>query len=138
MRKRALTLNVLLLLVVNDSLDGIAQLLMKKGLAHTGINAVTFGNILEFTLKSASSCMVWLGIFVYALSFLLWIIILSRVDVSVAVPMTNASYIIIPILAVFFLHENVSLLRWSGIALIFIGMYFISRSKSAADKRGGP
>ena len=129
MKNNSLTLKIFLLIVLNDVGDTIAHLLMKKGLMHTGIGSVNLGNIVEFTVKNASSPLVWLGVIVFTLNFFVWIVILSRVDLSIAMPVGSTSYIFVPIVAMIFLREDVSPLRWVGIILIVFGIHFVSQSK---------
>ncbi len=131
MKNNSLTLKVFLLIVLNDIGDTIAQLLMKKGLSHTGIDSVNINNIAEFSSKNAASPLIWIGIFVFILNFFVWIVILSRVDLSIAMPVGSTSYIFVPIAAMIFLHEHVSLMRWAGIALIIMGIHFVSQSRSS-------
>lgn len=135
MRSSGLTLKIFLLIVLNDVGDTIAQLLMKKGLIQTGIDSVNFGNIAEFAVRNASSPLVWLGIFVFVLNFFIWIVILSRVDLSIAMPVGSTSYIFVPIVAMIFLHEHVSVLRWAGILLIALGIHFVSQSRKPEEGR---
>ena len=129
MRQNHLTLKIFALLVLNELGDTLAQLLMKKGLMHTGIDSVTFANILEFCARNSSSLLLWLGIIMQALNFFVWIVILYKIDLSIAMPAGSTSYIFIPLAAAVFLHERVSLLRWAGICLIVVGIHFVSRSK---------
>ena len=129
MKKGDLTLKVFALIILNDLLDSVAQLCMKKGLDGTGISAITFLNISEFGLRTLSSWLIWVGIFIYIISFLLWIVILYRIDLSIATPVGSTAYIFIPIMAVIFLHEHISPIRWLGIAMIILGIYFASQSK---------
>ena len=63
---------------------------------------------------------------IYLFNFFLWMNILSKIDLSVALPLAGSSYILIPIAAVFFLHEFVTPMRWLGLVLIVLGIYFIS------------
>ncbi len=107
---------------------------MKKGLIHTGISSVNFANLVEFAIKNASSLTVWLGISIYALNFFVWIFILYKVDLSIAMPAGSTSYIFVPIAAVFFLHEHVGLLRWIGILCIVLGIHFVCQSKKHVEE----
>lgn len=130
--KGSLTLKIFALIVLNDMLDGVAQLLIKKGFIATGISNVTFGNICEFVLRNALSPLVVSGVLIGFLSCLLWFVILSRIDLSIALPVGSTIYIFVPLLAVFFLHEQVGPLRWAGIFLIIAGIYCVSKSKHSA------
>ncbi|MFH1189933.1 MAG: EamA family transporter [Candidatus Omnitrophota bacterium] len=134
MKSSGLTLRIFLLIVLNDVGDTIAQLLMKKGLNHTGIGSIDFGNIAEFAAGAASSPLVWFGVFVFILNFFVWIVILSRVDLSIAMPVGSTSYIFVPIAAMIFLGEHVGALRWAGILLIALGIHFVSKSSKAPDE----
>lgn len=131
-----LTLKIFALIVLNDLGDTLAQLLMKKGLIHTGISSVTFGNILEFCARNSSSVLLWLGIAVQLLNFFIWIVILYKVDLSIAMPVGSTCYIFIPIAAAIFLHEHVSLLRWAGIIMIVFGIHFVSQSVQSTEGAG--
>ena len=129
MKKGHLTLKVFALIMLNDILDSVGQLCMKKGSAQTGISIISFHNIIEFGLRSLSSWLIWSGILIYLVSFVLWLIILYRIDLSIAILLGSAAYVFVPIIAIIFLHESVSPLRWVGIAFIIFGIYFISQSK---------
>ena len=129
MKHSHLTLKIFLLIVLNDLGDTLAQFLMKKGLIATGIDAVTFGNLVEFIVRNASSVLLWAGLAVYVFNFFIWIVVLYKADLSVAMPVGSTSYILVPLVASVFLHERVDALRWVGIALIVLGIHFVSRSR---------
>ncbi len=128
MKTGKLTFTIFLLIIFNDLGDSLAQLLMKKGLLQTGIEVVTWRTMIEFLAHNASSPFIWAGIAVYALNFFLWIVILSHIDLSVAMPIGSMTYLMIPFLAIFFLKEQITFLRWIGIAFIVAGIYFVSKS----------
>src|SRR3989338_2617285 len=129
MKKGHLSLKIFSLIVLNDIVDGIAQVFMKKGLTETGISAVGFNNIFEFVSRNASSGLIWLGIIISILNFFLWLIILYRVDLSIAMPVGSTIYIFVPIMSMVFLNEHVGPLRWAGIILIILGIHFVAKSK---------
>jgi multidrug transporter EmrE-like cation transporter len=64
----------------------------------------------------------------YCLSIGIWLIVLSRLEVSAAYPLLSIGYIITAVVGYFFLDENVDSSRIAGIALICVGIVFISRS----------
>lgn len=134
MKKSHLTLKVFLLIVLNDLIDTVAQVFMKKGLIQTGIDHVNLSNIIEFATKSVSSPILWLGIFIFALNFFVWIAILYKVDLSIAMPVGSFCYIFIPICAMIFLHENIGLVRWAGIICIVLGIHFVAQSKKPIEE----
>lgn len=136
MRKSPLTFKIFLMIVATDIGESLAELAIKKGLIETGINTVTLHNTLGFILRNGSSLLVWLGVAIYLVNFLIWITILSRIDLSVAFPVGSTSYVFIPILAMIFLHETVGPERWAGILLIVAGIHFVSKSSHSTKIKG--
>jgi drug/metabolite transporter (DMT)-like permease len=120
------------LIVLNDLGDTAAQILMKKGLIQTGIDSVNLGNVAQFIALSAASAYLWLGILIFALNFFVWIVVLYKVDLSIAMPVGSFSYIFVPMCAMLFLREEISLIRWVGIICIVLGIHFVAQSKKPA------
>jgi len=134
MNKNHLTLKIFFLIVLNDLIDTTAQVLMKKGMVQVGINHVNLNNIAEFVSKGASSPFLWLGIFVFTLNFFVWIVILYKLDLSIAMPVGSFCYIFIPVCAMLFLHENISAVRWAGIICIVLGVHFVAQSRKSVQE----
>lgn len=129
-----LTLKIFLAVVLNDHIDGFAQVLMKKGLIETigfplGIREFGF-----FIIHNAASPLLWMGILLYAVNFFLWIGILTQIDLSLAIPLGSTTYLIVPAIAVVLLHEKLTFLKCAGIFLIIIGILFVSKSKSSIQQ----
>ena len=84
-----------------------------------------------FTPWVGAGIILLLGFFVSYLSAL------SFADLTYVQPATAAGYILIAVLAKFFLHENISPLRWAGIALITMGVGFVATGPAkTANARG--
>jgi drug/metabolite transporter (DMT)-like permease len=60
--------------------------------------------------------------------FINWLIVLSHVDLSYAQPVTSLSYASVCILSVIYLHEEISPVQFLGIALVLVGVWFISQT----------
>jgi len=129
-------LKVVALIILKDTIESFGDLFFKMGALSTGINNVVISNFLEFAARITSNPWLWIGIIFYLANFFLWIALLSRVDLSVAFPMSSFTYIIVPFLAIIFLGEKVHPVRWAGIILIIIGVILAGRS--AGDKEGRP
>ena len=52
---------------------------------------------------------------------------LSFADLTFVLPATSIGYVNMALLGRFFLHEQVSLSRWTGVLLITLGVGFVSR-----------
>lgn len=67
------------------------------------------------------------GVVLYGLATLLWLYILSKKELSLVYPLQSITYVLGTLLAIFVFHENVSLLRWLGIAIIIVGATLVAR-----------
>jgi len=129
MPKRKLTVRIFLFLVFTDVLETFHQFCFKKSaLLENNPRITGFCDVLNFFGSIFSSPFFWFGFLSLILAFIIWSTILSKVDLSVAVPVASFSYILVALVSIFFLNEHVGLLRWLGIFLILIGVIFISVS----------
>jgi multidrug transporter EmrE-like cation transporter len=70
----------------------------------------------------------WVAMVCYAISILLWMAVLSKVEVSFAYPFLSIGYVVAALVGYQFFGESLSWTRIVGIAVICIGVYLISRS----------
>jgi multidrug transporter EmrE-like cation transporter len=68
------------------------------------------------------------GILCYVCGLMLWLVILSKVQLSFAYPLLGMSYILVVFSAALIFKEHVSLERWIGTVVIFIGVVLVARS----------
>jgi len=68
------------------------------------------------------------GLCCYVVSVVVWILALSRVEVSMAYPMLSIGYVINAGLAWFLFGEAVGPQRLAGIAVIIVGVVIVARS----------
>jgi drug/metabolite transporter (DMT)-like permease len=66
------------------------------------------------------------GICLLILFFVSYLTALSWADLTYVLPATAIGYVVMALLARFFLHENVSVTRWLGIVLITAGVGFVA------------
>jgi drug/metabolite transporter (DMT)-like permease len=72
-----------------------------------------------------------LGVFFEALFFVCLLILMARSDISFLWPLTGLSFVFATFAAMWFLHEQVSSIRWAGVIFIMIGAALISYSEHA-------
>jgi multidrug transporter EmrE-like cation transporter len=110
-------------------LNAVAQLLLKAGTnAIGGAIHLTMSNWFETFIKVASQLPILGGLACYALSLVVWIMGLSRTDVSIAYPMLSLGYVVATAGAWLFLGEAVSPQRLLAIAVIMVGVALLARS----------
>jgi multidrug transporter EmrE-like cation transporter len=118
----------LLLVFVSVALNASAQLLLKQGTKAVGLMAVNVSSGGTVLLRSAFSPWVWAGLGSYVVSVALWILVLSRVELSYAYPMVSMGYVMAALAAKLFWNEQLSLVRVLGIGVICLGVFLVSRS----------
>ncbi len=122
-----MTLEIIALVAVVVAMGSFGQILMKQGLTNLGGLKIT--EILSQRLLTVlSEWHVMAGVLLYAGSAILWLTILSKVDVSFAYPLIALGYIVTAILARFYFNENITIVRWLGILLIVGGVFMVTRS----------
>ena len=109
-------------------LNALAQLLLKKGTQAVGAIHLNAENWLAIGLKLATQLPIIGGLSCYVISVVVWIIGLSRVDVSIAYPMLSIGYIVNAIGAWYFLGEIMSVQKILAIGIIIIGVALLMKS----------
>jgi drug/metabolite transporter (DMT)-like permease len=121
------------MILLSVALAAVAQLALK-----TGMNEVTDTLSPEsFSLNGPSlkalvaQPFVWGGLFLFGISAMVWLVVLSRASLSFAYPFASLTYVLILIFDQFVLKDEVPPLRWGGVAFIGIGIFLISRTPHA-------
>lgn len=109
-------------------LNAVAQLLLKAGTNAVGQFDFSAGNILPVGMKLAFEPHILGGIACYVISLVVWILGLSRVEVSIAYPMLSIGYVLNAVAAWYLFGEAVSATRLAGIGVIIVGVYIVARS----------
>jgi len=110
-------------------LNAVAQVLLKAGTnALGGAIHLTVSNAFETFIRVASQLPILAGLACYALSLVVWIMGLSRTDVSIAYPMLSLGYVVAAVGAWMFLGETIPPQRMLGIAVILAGVVLLARS----------
>lgn len=117
------------IVIVCVFLSAICQISLKTGMKQLdridSINDLLDPNTL---LGIIGNKYVMGGMLLYMLSSILWLSGLSTLDLSLMYPLTGLVIVITTISAFMFLGENVTLIRWAGIALIVGGCILITKS----------
>jgi drug/metabolite transporter (DMT)-like permease len=75
-----------------------------------------------------SNKMIVFGFLLYLISTVFWFGAMSKLDISVLSPLGSLVFVMIAILAFFFLGEKISPLRWFSILIIIVGVCLLVRS----------
>lgn len=129
MYRNKVTFKILLFLIFSDILETFTQFCFKKtALPQSDLQIRNFLEIIVFIKAVIFSGYLWMAFALAFLTFIIWSTVLSKIDLSVAVPIASFSYILVPLVSIFLLHEQMSLLDWTGIFFIVAGVIVVSRS----------
>jgi drug/metabolite transporter (DMT)-like permease len=115
------------LVLISVLLGVLGQLSLKQGMKSIG-NFELKDFLSSKVIALATEKFVVIGIVLYAIATLLWLVILSKAELSFVYPMLAIGYILIAIFSKIFFNENVTIVRLLGILLISIGVFLLLKS----------
>lgn len=118
----------LALILATVTASACAQLALKLGMSSPAVSAALPQGGRAILLAVATTPLVWIGLTIYGLSVVVWLWILSKVDLSLAYPFVGVSFILVMLFGVFLLNEHVTPLRMVGTVLIAVGCVLVARS----------
>ncbi|PAF53522.1 hypothetical protein BKH42_05605 [Helicobacter sp. 13S00482-2] len=113
------------IIIFSVALNSFAQIFIKKGMMSLGSLSLN----MDFILRGLGNIYLWLGMGCYAISILSWMVVLSKVNVSIAYPFLSLGFILSAIIAYYSFGEPLTFYKMIGIAFICAGLLFLSISK---------
>ena len=120
--------NEFALIFTGVMLNAVAQLLLKAGTRAIEHFEFTAANIKPIGIAVATNPYIFGGLLCYAFSVVIWILALSRVEVSIAYPMLSLGYVVNAFFGWWLFGEAVTAMRMGGIGFIIVGVYLVARS----------
>lgn len=112
-------------------LEALGVVYLSKGLKEIGEpGTLTPAEIGRVTWRGLGNANVLLGIAMETVFFVSLMILLKRHDVSLIWPLTSLGFVLTALAAKFIRHEEISLLRWSGVLLIVSGAALVGWSEN--------
>jgi multidrug transporter EmrE-like cation transporter len=118
-------LSVFMLIIINVLLSVAGQSVTKLGVQKIG--AFTAMPIEQFIFRSFLSPFVLGGLFLYLISAVIWFMVLSKAELSIAYPTLSMGYVLVLAIGYFFFGEPLTLAKILGVILICAGIYTIFR-----------
>jgi multidrug transporter EmrE-like cation transporter len=118
----------LALILTGVLLNAAAQLLLKAGSRAIAGVAVNLDNAWILIERVIVNPPIIGGLVCYAVSVVVWILALARVDVSVAYPMLSIGYVVNAAGAWLLFGERLGSSRLTGIGIIIVGVWLVARS----------
>ena len=108
----------------------LGQLLLKFGMRQVGpVSRSVLSNPVSFLLAMFSNPLILIAVPLYASGFVIWSVVLSKLDLSYAYPFMAVAYVLVPLLSWLILGEHVPTMRWVGIVVICIGLVLVGWAK---------
>jgi len=116
------------IIIISVLFNALAQLFLKKGMMSFSEVTFTISNINVWLPNLLKNIFLYFGFSCYAISILIWMFILSRIEVSFAYPFLSIGYVVTAIIGYYAFGESLSFIRIAGIVVICFGVILISRS----------
>ncbi|OGT56782.1 MAG: 4-amino-4-deoxy-L-arabinose transferase [Gammaproteobacteria bacterium RIFCSPHIGHO2_12_FULL_43_28] len=116
------------LILLGVLLNAGAQLMLKAGMTQIGQFDFTLANAMPIGLKVMGNFPIMTGLTLYVVSVAVWLLVLSRVQVSFAYPMLSIGYIVNAVAAYYLFGEPLTSMRMFGIFIIIAGVYLVAQS----------
>lgn len=119
-----------LMIVANIVFAAGGNLLLKSGMNAAGSIAETHLPLVQYALQALTRPQILIGVGLYIISFVMWLALLSMMDISLVYPIfVSAAFLIVMLGSVFLFGEHVTLLRILGTAVVAAGIALVSMSK---------
>ena len=108
--------------------------LLSHGMKQGGSISLAHWTSVIFAVLNPS---VAVGILLLLGFFVCYTTALSWADLTYVLPASSLGYVLLALIAKFFLHEHVSTMRWFGIALISSGVGFVTQGPALTPRNRG-
>ena len=123
-----MTLTTFFFLLTGVLLNAGAQLLLKAGVKPLGALSIEASTLLATGARVLTQWPIVAGLACYVLSVGVWLVALSRVEVSLAYPMLSLGYVVNAVAAYWLFGEALGPMRCAGIAIILVGVFVVART----------
>src|ERR1035438_6195111 len=125
--ERSMSVKMFGMLLVALALGAAGQMFMKRGLNMIG----EIGHV-STLLQACLHPMVIIGLGFYVISSMLYLVLMSRMPLSLLYPMVALNYVFITILSRYFFHDHVNPQRIIGLGVIIVGVVLVGLSQRPA------
>lgn len=114
-------MKILLLCIINALMLVAGQIMFKLGVKNKDLN-----NIIAI-VKTIFSPIIFTALILYGFTTVLWLYILNKTDISFAYPIQSLALPTVLVLSTIIFNEQISISRWIGILIIYIGIVIAVR-----------
>ena len=105
------------------------NLLLKAGMNQVGSVVETQLSVVQYILQTFAQPTILIGIVLYIVSFVMWLSLLSMMELSAVYPIfVSAAFLIVMAGSAVWFGENVNAMRIIGTLVVALGILIVSRS----------
>ena len=117
------------LILLSVTITAIAQIVLKAGMTGAAVQrALATGPIVRTAMTVLLDPFVVGGLVLYFGAALIWLVVLSKIEVSLAYPCVALGFVLTAVLGRLFFHEALSTTRIVATLLICAGVALLARS----------
>lgn len=119
----------MIIVLIAAALGGTGHVFLAKGMRPVGdLTEAPSAHVGGMVARAVANPWLILGVVLQASFFFIYLVLLSRADVSLVLPLTAIDYIVVAVLAQYMLGETVTVARWAGMGLIVAGVGLLSKT----------
>ena len=103
------------------------QVILKVGMGQVKGGLPEGAGAVAMLTRAFTNPIVVVGLFAYVMSAALWLLVLSKADLSQVYPFAGLTVATVAIASAFILKEPMTPVRWIGTAIVVIGVTIVSR-----------
>ena len=108
--------------IIQSAFLAVAQYFMKIGMERVVDYSMSWAYFRSFL-----NWQLGLALILYIIGMVIYMFMLKSYELSVIYPLTSISYVFTMLLAMFFLGEAISAVRWVGVLFVMLGVGMIAR-----------
>ncbi len=116
------------LVLASVAFGAVGQLTLKAAMNSLGQLQLSVDTL----LRMMTSPLLLVGVAIFGISTLLWLLALTKADLSFAYPFLSLTYIAVLIGGAVLFHDRVTFARVLGFAVIVTGVWIVARSEKKA------
>ncbi len=122
-----MSLLTLSLILISVSLSVVAQILLKHGMSNSAVQTALNSDAITAGITVLTNMSVITGLAAYVASAGIWLLVLSKIDVSKAYPFVGIGFIGTMLFAYWFLNEPLTATKVVGTLLVLAGVLLVSQ-----------
>jgi multidrug transporter EmrE-like cation transporter len=108
----------------------VGQILLKIGMQRAGpVGRGSLDHPLALVMRVFANPWILIAIPWYGAGFLIWLVVLSKLNLSYAYSFLALAYVLVPLFSWLLFRENIPILQWVGILVVCLGLMLIGFAK---------